>query len=63
MECPAHYEDKARAAQEAGDWHEAAKQWYLARTASVGHNRRDRYERLAKRCEDKAREVDNATGV
>ena len=55
MECPAYYEQKARDAQDRGDWHAAAEQWYLARAASIGHNRRARYETLAKRCEDAAR--------
>lgn len=65
MKAPSQYEAEARYAMAHGQWGVAAEQWYLARAASVGHNRRARYETMAKRCEDAQerlrREVDRGT--
>lgn len=50
MESPQYYADLASEAEKRGDFLEAAKQWIQAGHASLGHNRRARYEEAAARC-------------
>ena len=51
MKSPAHHEDIARGHEAAGEWRLAARAWFMAKGASVGHMRRDRYEAHMDRCE------------
>jgi hypothetical protein len=57
MQAPSYYEEHARTCMAREDWPLAADYWMKARGASVGHNRRDRYERLMDSCLAKADEV------
>lgn len=54
LQCPEYYAEKARAAQDAGEWYDAAEWWHYAQTASTGHKRRARYEAAEERCAAKA---------
>jgi hypothetical protein len=47
---PTGYADLASAAEQRGDWNEAAKQWGNAGRATLGFNRRSRYEAAEDRC-------------
>lgn len=47
MRPPSYYEELAITAQKNHDWKNAEKYWNSARAASIGHTRRDRYERRA----------------
>jgi hypothetical protein len=48
---PGYYEDLAVAAEKLNDWKKAAQHWREAAGASIGHNRRDRYEARGDWCE------------
>lgn len=50
MKAPSYYEEHARTCMAREDWALAAEYWNKARGASIGHNRRDRYERIADQC-------------
>jgi hypothetical protein len=54
---PGGWADIATAHEEKDEWQAAAKAWTSARGASIGHNRRDRYEEQADRCWAKFLEV------
>lgn len=51
---PEGWADIARKYESEERWVQAERAWFSARGASVGHNRRDRYERAARRCELRA---------
>lgn len=59
LQCPEYYAEKARAAQVAGEWYQAAEFWHYAQTASSGHKRRARYEVLEEQCAAKAAGVEH----
>lgn len=50
------HEDKAKAAEARGDYESAYRHWINAKGASIGHTRRERYEKRADFCEKKLRE-------
>ena len=52
---PGGWADIATEHEAKQEWQEAANAWQCAKGASIGHKRRDRYERAADRCMDKAR--------
>jgi hypothetical protein len=56
MESPQYYVDRAVELEKQGKYAEAAKEWRNARTASIGHGRRARYEENHLRCKGKANE-------
>jgi len=55
--CPEEWADLAREFEKQRRWVQAERAWFCARGASIGHNRRDRYERAARRCELQAEHV------
>ena len=51
---PEGWADIARHHEEEGEWQKAALAWEGAKGASIGHKRRDRYERQADKCREMA---------
>ncbi len=47
---PAFFEREAEKLEALQAWILAADQWALARAASIGHNRRERYKQAELRC-------------
>jgi hypothetical protein len=54
MKPPSHYEQLATDSMADNDYLTAADHWDSARAASIGHNRRQRYEDAAERCRARA---------
>lgn len=57
MKPPSYYEQAAIELLTQGNWEAAAVQFDYARGASVGHTRRDRYERRADNCRTQAKQA------
>jgi hypothetical protein len=51
---PAAIADEARAAEERGDWKEAARLWRRASGCCLGHGRAARYDESARRARERA---------
>lgn len=51
---PGHYEDEAVEAEKNGEWKKAAEAWDNAAGATIGHNRRRRYQEYAEQARKKA---------